>query len=58
MDNKKNEFTVNDVSLAAFLKNNGSKMVEIKNGKYIFEYDDTIEENLKLYEDTLKKCMF
>ena len=58
MDKKKNEFTVNDVSLATFLKNHGSKMIEIKNGKYIFEYDDTIEENLKLYEDTLKKCMF
>ena len=58
MDEKKNEFTINDVSLATFLNNHGSKMIEIKNGKYIFEYDDTIEENLKLYEDTLKKCMF
>lgn len=52
------EFIVNDLSVASFLKNHGSKMIAVKNGKYVFEYDDTIDDNIKLYEETLKKCMF
>lgn len=55
---KKKEFKINDVSMATFFKNNGSKMIAVKNGVYIFEYDDTIEKNIGLYEETLKKCMF
>lgn len=54
----KKEFTVNDKSLALFLKNHGIKLVEIKNGKYIFEYDDLIEEKLDLFEEMQAKCMF
>lgn len=55
---KNKEFIVNDVSVASFLKNNGSKMIAMRNGKYVFEYDDTIDANIKLYEETLKKCLF
>lgn len=51
-------FEIKDVSMATFFKNNGSKMVAVKNGVYIFEYDDTIEKNIDLYKDMLKKCMF
>lgn len=55
---KNKEFIVNDLSVASFLKNHGSKMIAIRNGKYVFEYDDTIDVNIKLYEETLKKCLF
>lgn len=58
MTDNKNEFVVNDLSVASFLKNHGSKMICIRNGKYIFEYDDTIEENLKLFVIMQDKCMF
>lgn len=62
MGKKKNDktshFKINDVSMATFFKNNGSKMISMKNGEFVFEYDDTIEKNIKLYEDMLKKCMF
>lgn len=51
-------FEIKDVSMATFFKNNGSNMIEIKNGVYVFKYDDTIDKNIKLYEDMLKKCMF
>lgn len=56
MDNK--EFVVNDLSVASFLKNHGSNMIAIRNGKYVFKHDDTIDVNIKLYEETLKKCLF
>lgn len=58
---KKNDdkyFEINDVSMATFLKANGSKMIGMKNGVFIFEDDETIDENIKKYEDMLKKCMF
>lgn len=58
MTDKKKEFVVNDLSIASFLKNHGSKMIGIRNGKYIFEYDDTIDENMKLFMDMQDKCMF
>lgn len=51
-------FEVNDKQLAIFLKNHGIKLIEIKNGKYIFEYDASIEENLKAFEELQGKCMF
>ena len=54
----KKEFTVNDKSLALFLKNHGIKLVEIKNGKYIFEYDDIIDDVIAMFEDMQDKCMF
>lgn len=57
-NDKTNRFKINDVSMAMFFKNNGSKMISVKNGEFIFEYDDTIEKNIKLYEAMLKKCMF
>lgn len=57
-NNKTNHFEINDVSMATFFKNNGSKMIAVKNGIYIFEYDETIEKNIYLYKDMLKKCMF
>lgn len=57
-NDKTNHFEINDVSMATFLKNNGSKMIAVKNGIYIFEYDDTIEKNICFYKDMLKKCMF
>lgn len=51
-------FEVNDKQLAIFLKNHGIKLIEIKNGKYVFEYDDLIEEKLDLFEETQARCMF
>lgn len=57
MDDKK-EFVVNDVSVASFLRNNGSKMIAIRNGCYIFEYDETIDDNIIAYENMQDKCMF
>lgn len=51
-------FEVNDKQLAIFLKNHGIKLIEIKNGKYVFEYDDLIEEKLDLFEEMQAKCMF
>lgn len=54
----KKEFAVNDKSLALFLKSHGIKLVEMKNGKYIFEYDDLIEEKLDLFEEMQARCLF
>lgn len=51
-------FEVNDKQLAIFLKNHGVKLVEIKNGKYVFEYDDLIEEKLDLFEEMQVRCLF
>lgn len=57
MDDKK-KFSCNDRQLSIYLKNHGSKLVCIENGIYIFEYDDSIEENLKAFENIQEKCMF
>lgn len=58
MNNDKKNFTCNDRQLGIYLKNHGSKLVCIENGIYVFEYDDSIEDNLKAFEELQKKCMF
>lgn len=58
MDSKKKEFYVNDLSIASYLKNHGSKMIRIKNGKYVFEFDETIDKNLDEYFKMYEKSMF
>lgn len=56
---KKEEFLVKDLSIATYLKNHGSKLIEIRNGcEYIFENDDTIDKNLDEYFELYKKSMF
>lgn len=52
------EFIVNDKQLALFLKNHGAKLIEMKNGKYVFENDDSIDEDIALFEEIQAKCMF
>lgn len=58
MDSDKKEFVVKDKSLAVFLNSHGINLIEIKNGKFIFEYDDSIKEKLNLFEEVHAKCMF
>ena len=58
MGKKKKEFMVKDVSIAAYLKNNGSKLIKIHNGQYIFELDGTIDKNINAYFELYKKSMF
>lgn len=55
-DNKR--FSCNDRQLSSYLINHGSKLICVENGIYIFEYDDSIDDNLRMFEDALKKCMF
>lgn len=57
MDDKK-KFKVKDLSIATYLKNNGSKFIGIHNGEYIFEFDDTIDRNLDEYFKLYEKSMF
>ncbi len=52
------EFTCNSRPLAEYLKKNGSKFIRIDKGLFVFEYDDSIEDNLKRYEAIQKRCMF
>lgn len=51
-------FSVNDYKLAVYMMNYGSKLICIENGIYIFEYDDSIEENLAEFEKLQDMCMF
>lgn len=51
-------FSVNDYKLAVYMMNHGSKLICIENGIYIFEYDDSIEENLAEFEKLQDMCMF
>lgn len=48
--------------LANFLLANGSKMIRInkEDGEFIFvfEYDDSIDENIGKWEANLKRCYF
>lgn len=53
-----NEFVVNDLSIATFLEGHGSRMIDCRDGKYVFIYDDTIDKNLELYAEVWDKCMF
>lgn len=53
-----NIFSVNDYKLAVYMMNHGSKLICIENGIYIFEYDDSIEENLAEFEKLQDMCMF
>lgn len=55
---EKKEFAVKDLSIATYLKNNGSKFIEIRNGEYIFKFDDTIDKNLDMYFELYEKSMF
>lgn len=55
---EKKEFVVKDLSIATYLKNNGSKFIKIRNGEYIFEFDDTIDKNLDMYFELYEKSMF
>ena len=55
---KKKEFVVKDLSVATYLKNNGSKFIKIRNGEYIFEFDETIDKNLDEYFKLCEKSMF
>lgn len=55
---EKKEFVVKDLSIATYLKNNGSKFIEIRNGEYIFKFDDTIDKNLDMYFELYEKSMF
>lgn len=57
MDDKK-KFKVKDLSIATYLKNNGSKFIGIYNNEYIFEFDDTIDRNLDAYFELYEKSMF
>lgn len=52
------EFVVNDLSIATFLEGHGSRMIDCRDGKYVFIYDDTIDKNLELYMEVKDKCMF
>lgn len=52
------EFVVNDLSIATFLEGHGSRMIDCRDGKYIFIYDDTIDKNLELYAEVWDKCLF
>ena len=52
------EFVVNDLSIATFLEGHGSRMIDCRDGKYVFIYDDTIDKNLELYAEVWDKCMF
>ena len=56
-DDKK-EFIVNDLSIATFLEGHGSRMIDCRDGKYVFIYDDTIDKNLELYAEVWDKCIF
>ena len=53
-----NEFVVNDLSIATFLEGHGSRMIDCRDGKYVFIYDDTIDKNLELYAEVWDKCLF
>ena len=55
---EKKEFVVKDLSIATYLKNNGSKFIKVRNGEYIFEFDDTIDKNLDMYFELYEKSMF
>ena len=52
------EFVVNDLSIATFLEGHGSRMIDCRDGEYVFIYDDTIDKNLELYAEVWDKCMF
>lgn len=52
------EFVVNDLSIATFLEGHGSRMIDCRDGKYVFIYDDTIDKNLELYAEVWDKCLF
>lgn len=52
------EFVVNDLSIATFLEGHGSRMIDCRDGKYVFIYDDTIDKNLELYMEVKDKCLF
>ena len=52
------EFVVNDLSIATFLEGHGSRMIDCRDGKYVFIYDDTIDKNIELYAEVWDKCMF
>ena len=52
------EFVVNDLSIATFLEGHGSRMIDCRDGKYVFIYDDTIDKNLELYAEVWDKCIF
>lgn len=54
----KKEFIVNDKSLAVFLKSYDVRLIGMKNGKFVFEYDDSIEDKLELFEKMQTMCMF
>lgn len=54
----KKEFTCNDKGLATFLKRHGVRFIEFRNGRYVFEYNDSIEDIIGLFEDEQDKCMF
>lgn len=57
MDESK-KFSCNDRQLGTYLNSHGSKLICIENGVYIFEYDDSIEDNLRSFERLQEKCMF
>lgn len=56
------EFSCNSKRLADYLVMNGSNLIRIdkenKSVEYIFEYDDSIDDVLKNYEEDFKRCMF
>ena len=56
------EFRCNGKRLADYLIKNGSKLIktEFVNGckAYVFEYDESIDENLERWEVAKKRCLF
>ena len=45
-------------NLAKYLIKHGSKFIKVEKDNYIFEKDESIEQNLAIYEKDMKKCMF
>lgn len=56
------EFYCKGKSLADYLIANGSNLIRVdkENGivVFVFKKDQTIEQNIAKYEETLNKCMF
>ena len=58
MAEENKEFVCNSKMLADYFVKHGSKLLKIENGVFVFEYDDSINVNLKQFEIDYKKCMF
>lgn len=56
------EFHCNGKRLADYLIKHGSKLIntEFINGEkvYVFEHDDSIDDNLKQWDIAKKRCLF